>query len=85
MPLHDGTNAAGQPPPTVAGFVAQPVSEQVYFGESDVAVGAGLAVPAGTSLTISAQSSRGSYQSYELTKIYYIGGAFTLTVEKETR
>lgn len=83
-PLHDGTNTPGQPPPTVAGFVVQP-SGLVHLGGADVTSTTGLRVKPGETANITGFLSRGSYQNYELSQVYYVGGPFELIIEKEAK
>lgn len=85
VPLHDGTNTPGQPPPTVAGFVIRPSVDDVILGGPDVDTSPGFSIKFGQVANVVGFLSRGSYQNYELTQIYYVGGPFTLTIEKEAK
>lgn len=83
-PLHDGTNSPGQPPPTVAGFVIQPTAT-VRLGDTSVTASTGLEIRKGETANITGFLSRGTYQNYELSQVYYVGGPFELIIEKEAK
>lgn len=80
VPIHDGTNSQGYPH-TVEGFAVQARGD-TYFGEATVTDETnGFLVKKGDGVNILGFLSRGSPFSYDLTKIYYIGGPWTMTVE----
>ena len=86
-PLHDGTN--GDPlggRPTVPGFIVEADGASVFLGGSDVAdQDNGFEVCDGERMAFTGFPSRGSYQDYQLTQIYYVGGPLRLTVEIEAK
>jgi hypothetical protein len=86
-PLHDGTDSASNPPRYVRAFLADvDGGATVYFGKSDLTGAAnGLAVEDGCELRANAPLSRGQSGDYDLTQIYYMGGAFKLVIDEESR
>lgn len=83
-PLHDGTNTPDYPPTIEGALVQVNGGADVYFGDENVSDDSdGYTMEDGDCATITGFLSRGSFDSYDLTKIYYIGGAFKLIIEVE--
>lgn len=82
-PLHDG-NTGGPYPKFLEGFVVQ-ATQAVHFG-TDAVTGEtnGFTVRRGEACNITGFLSRGSPFSYDLTKIFYIGGPWKLVIERQT-
>ena len=80
--LHDGTN--GLYPKHLEGFVVQALGA-THFGKESVSGEAnGFTVRRGEAVNITGFLSRGSPFSYDLTKIFYIGGPWKLIIERQT-
>lgn len=79
--IHDGTNSPAFPH-QVEGFVAQALGD-VHFGGPTVSGDAdGYSIRRGDASNIIGFLSRGSYYSYDLTKLYYVGGPWKLIIER---
>lgn len=79
--LHSGSNSQGYDP-QLRGFVLQAI-DVTYLGESNLTgVNDGVTIHAGEQLTVIGFISRGSYESYDLRQMYYIGGPFKLIIEQ---
>lgn len=84
-PLHDGTNNMLHQK-FVKGFMIQTFDAAVYFGESSVTGNAnGWTVPREQTVNVVGFESRGSFGGYDLSLIYYVGGAFKLIIEEGAR
>lgn len=82
-PLHDGTNAQNYPK-HLEGFVAQAL-ETTHFGQESLTGEAnGFTVRRGEAVNFTGFLSRGSPFSYDLTRMYYIGGPWKLIIERQT-
>lgn len=79
-PLHNGTNAQGHPRyPTE--FIISATSKDVIVGGSNVTDSTnGETVCKGDAADWEAPLSRGEPDSWDLTQIYYVGGAGKLTL-----
>lgn len=81
-PLHDGTNGPAYPN-LVQGFILQPNGGDIYVGEGTVTGGSdGLKIVDGTSINVYGFHSRGTHDSYDLSRIFYIGGPVKLILER---
>ncbi|TXH10652.1 MAG: hypothetical protein E6R04_04785 [Spirochaetes bacterium] len=80
-PIHDGSNSEGYQS-TVEGFIVQSYGGDVYLGESSVTGKTnGLTIKEGEGLNVVGFLSRGSPYSYDLTRIFYVGGPWTMIIE----
>ena len=83
-PLHDGTNSPDYDRYPMS-FVIQTNGGDVFIGGPGITGSTdSFTISDGRSVNFEGDLSRGTHESWDLTKIYYVGGPFKLILERKT-